>query len=94
MPDEESGLPGGRLVRAIGPEGGSCPTSAQGANALQMNQRVPAVRTAFPILLCEFEDSEARIGAVVLPARADEPNDIVVLGDAGCRMVYWQIRPC
>jgi hypothetical protein len=49
MPDEESGLPGGRLVRAIGPEGGSCPTSAQGANALQMNQRVPAVRTAFPI---------------------------------------------
>jgi hypothetical protein len=29
-----------------------------------------------------------------VPARADEPNDIVVLGDTGCRMVYWQIQPC
>ncbi len=97
MPDGESGMPGGRLVRAIGPQGGSCPTIAQGGNSFQMTQRVPAVRAAFPILLCEFvliENSEARIGAVVVPPRADEPNDIVVLGDTGCRMVYWQIQPC
>jgi Calcineurin-like phosphoesterase len=97
MPDGESGTPGGRLVRAIGPQGGSCPTIAQGGNSFQMNQRLPAVRAAFPILLCEFvliENSEARIGAVVIPPRADEPNDIVVLGDTGCRMVYWQIQPC
>jgi hypothetical protein len=97
MPDGESGTPGGRLVRAIGPEGGSCPAIAQGGNALPMHQRVPAVRSAFPVLLCELvliENSEARIGAVVLPARAEEPNDIVVFGDTGCRMVYWQIQPC
>jgi Calcineurin-like phosphoesterase len=97
MPDGESGTPGGRLVRTIGPEGGSCPTIAQGGNILQMNQRAPAVRTAFPILLCELvliENSEARVGAVVLPVRADEPNDIVVFGDTGCRMVHWQIQPC
>ena len=31
---------------------------------------------------------------MLFPARADEPNDIVVLGDTGCRMVYWQIQPC
>ena len=97
MPDGASGTPGGRLVRTIGPEGGSCPTIAQAGNTLQMNQRAPAVRTAFPILLCELvliENSEARIGSVVLPVRADEPNDIVVFGDTGCRMVYWQIQPC
>jgi len=49
MPDGESGTPGGRLVRAIGPEGGSCPAIAQGGNALPMHQRVPAVRSAFPV---------------------------------------------
>jgi hypothetical protein len=88
MPDGESGTPGGRLVRAIGPQGG---------DSFQMTQRPPPVRAAFPILLCEFvliDNSEARIGAVVIPPRADEPNDIVVLGDTGCRMVYWQIQPC
>jgi len=97
MPDGESGMPGGRLVRAIAPQGSSCPTIAQGGNSFQMTQRVPAVRATFPILLCEFvliENSEARIGAVVVPPRAAEPNDIVVLGDTGCRMVYWQIQPC
>ena len=97
MPDGESGTPGGRLVRAIGPQGGSCPTIAQGGDSFQMTERAPPVRAAFPILLCEFvliENSEARIGAVVIPPRADEPNDIVVLGDTGCRMVYWQIQPC
>jgi hypothetical protein len=41
-----------------------------------------------------IENSKARIGAVVPPARADELNDIVALGDTGCRMFYWQIQPC
>jgi hypothetical protein len=98
MPDEKNtNTPGGRLVRTIGPERGSCPTITQGGNSFRMYQRPPSARTAFPILLCEFvliENTEARIGSIVLAARPDEPNDIVVLGDTGCRMVYWQIQPC
>jgi hypothetical protein len=97
MPDEKSGTPGGRLVRTIGPKGGNCPTITQGRELLEMDSRPPSVRAAFPILLCERElidNSEARIGSIKLPARPDEPNDIVVIGDTGCRMVYWQIQPC
>jgi hypothetical protein len=97
MPDGKSGTPGGRLVRTIGPQGGTCPTIAQGGDTFPMHQRVTATRAAFPILLCEFvliENSAARIGSTLLPVRADEPNDIIVLGDTGCRMVYWQIQPC
>jgi hypothetical protein len=97
MPDGKSGIPGGRLVRAIGARGGTCPTIAQGGKSFQMRQRFPAVEAVFPILLCEFvliDNSEARIDKIVLPARADEPNGIVVIGDTGCRMVYWQIQPC
>jgi hypothetical protein len=41
-----------------------------------------------------IDNGEAKVGEVTLPARADEPNDIVVIGDTGCRMVYWQIQPC
>jgi hypothetical protein len=95
MPDGESGTPGGRLVRTIGPEGGSCPTIARQHLADESTRARGA--DGVPILLCELvliENSEARIGAVVLPVRADEPNDIVVFGDTGCRMVYWQIQPC
>jgi hypothetical protein len=98
MPDQDkTNTPGGRLVRTIGPPNGSCPTIAQGGKTLPMYQRPPAVRAAFPILLCErvlIDNGEARIGSFTLPARIDEPNNIVVIGDTGCRMVYWQIQPC
>jgi hypothetical protein len=96
MPDED-GKPGGRLVRAIGPENATCPTITQGGSSFRMHERVPAVQAAFPILLCErvlIDNGEARIGSTVLPARATEPNDIIVLGDTGCRMVYYQSQPC
>jgi hypothetical protein len=96
MPDED-GKPGGRLVRAIGSQDATCPTIVQGGDSLRMRERAPAVEAAFPILLCErvlIDDGDARIGTTVLPARAAEPNDIVVIGDTGCRMVHYQVQPC
>jgi hypothetical protein len=96
MPDEE-GTPGGRLVRAIVSRGGDCPVITQDGKTTPMNPRPAAVRAAFPILLCEnviVARSDAWVGSQLLPARPVEPNDIVVLGDTGCRMVYWQIQPC
>jgi hypothetical protein len=96
MPDEGTSR-GGRLVRAIVTEGKDCPTVVQDGQTLPMNPHAPAVRAAFPILLCEVvlvKDSEARIGSRVLPARPIEPNNIVVIGDTGCRMVHWQAQSC
>lgn len=96
MPDEGKSR-GGRLVRAIVTEDKNCPVVAQNGQTIPMHQRAPAVRAAFPILLCEtvlVEDSEARIGSRVLPARPIEPNNIVVIGDTGCRMVHWQAQSC
>ena len=37
--------------------------------------------------------SDAWIGALRLPARPDDPRDIVVVGDTGCRMVHYDREP-
>jgi Calcineurin-like phosphoesterase len=91
MPDEES-TPGGRLVRTIVSEGGKCPTVQEDGRTIKMRQRPAPARAAFPVLLCETElraDSLAQLGNRTLPTRPAEPNDIVVIGDTGCRMTYY-----
>jgi hypothetical protein len=88
---------GGRLVRAIVTEGNKCPNMLINGKAHMMNRRDARVTRAFPILLCEFtldDTSEAKIGLQALPERASNPNDVVVIGDTGCRMVHWQTQPC
>jgi hypothetical protein len=88
---------GGRLVRAIVTEGNKCPNMLVNGKAHTMNRRDARVTRSFPILLCEFaldDTSEAKIGLQALPERASNPNDVVVIGDTGCRMVHWQTQPC
>lgn len=92
MKDESDGTPGGRLARAIVTDGDKCPTVKEGDRTIAMRRRPPPAQAAFPILLCETElepDSPARIGNRTLPLRAAEPNDIVLIGDTGCRMAYY-----
>jgi hypothetical protein len=64
---------------------------------VEMTRRPSPLRDAFPVLVCEAPlrpRSDAWIGSRHLPTRPENPRDIVVIGDTGCRMVYWQIQPC
>jgi len=89
MPDERGG---GRLLRAVLIGGDHCPTIKEDDTMVVMQRRAPPARVAFPVLLCEAvirENSKAWINSRVLPARPSEPNDIVVIGDTGCRVTYY-----
>jgi hypothetical protein len=92
LPDTEGGITRGLLARAIFAEGERCPRVKEGERTIPMRRVSPPVRSAFPVLLCEAEldgDSAARIGDRTLPVRPAEPNDIVVIGDTGCRITYY-----
>jgi hypothetical protein len=91
LPDRRDGNAGGRLVRAIVAERDGCPTVTEDGRPQAMRKRSPPSRTAFPVLICETElavQSAAQLDGRMLPARPIEPNDIVVIGDTGCRMVF------
>jgi hypothetical protein len=95
LPDE-AGLVGGRLVRAIITEGDRCPTIMQDRKPVEMDIRTAPVRNAFPIILCQAripEASDAWIGTRRLPVRASDPQDFVLIGDTGCRVVYYDTTP-
>jgi hypothetical protein len=92
LPDTKDGKSRGLLARAIFAEGSRCPGVQEGGRALPMRQITPPVRSAFPVVLCEAEldgDTPAQIGERKLPVRPAEPNDIVVIGDTGCRITYY-----
>ena len=96
LPDEPA-LRGGRLARAIVIEGDHCPYILEDGYATDMVRRPSPLQSAFPILICEAKlkgASDAWIGPRHLPGRPDNPQDIVVIGDTGCRMVYWETQSC
>jgi hypothetical protein len=96
LPDED-GLLGGRLARAIVTKGNRCPDVSQEGRTVNMVRRPSPLQSTFPILICEAKlhgDSDAWIGLRRLPPRPDNPQDVVVIGDTGCRMVYWEIQSC
>lgn len=92
LPDTKDGKSRGLLARAIFADGSRCPSVQEGGRTLPMRQITPPVRSAFPVVLCEAEldgDTPAQIGDRKLPVRPAEPNDIVVIGDTGCRITYY-----
>jgi hypothetical protein len=96
LPDEP-GPPGRRLVRAIITEGDRCPKILEKGRDVEMVRRSSPLWATFPVLVCEANlggASDAWIGSRQLPTRPDNPRDVVVIGDTGCRMVYWQIQAC
>jgi hypothetical protein len=96
LPDEPQ-LHGGRLARAIITEGDRCPKVLEDGRNVDMVRRPSPLQAAFPILICEAKlngTSDAWIGSRHLPIRPDNPQDIVVIGDTGCRMVHWETQPC
>jgi len=96
LPDD-SEFHGGRLARAIVTRGDRCPQIMVDGRGENMIPRRSPIWNAFPVLVCEARlqnSSDAWIGTDRLPVRPDNPQDIVVLGDTGCRIVYWQIQPC
>ena len=96
LPDEIP-IANARLVRAIVTEGDRCPRITRNREPLDMEPRLPTVRAAFPILLCEIKldgSSTAYLGSILLPTRSDNPTHVIGIGDTGCRMVHWQIQSC
>ena len=96
LPDEDQ-LRGGRLARAIIPEGDRCPKVLEDGHDVNMVRRPSPLQAAFPVLICEAKiegTSDAWIGSRHLPKRPGNPQDVVVIGDTGCRMVYYQTQPC
>src|SRR5258705_787393 len=95
LPDEAE-LHGGRLVRAIVTTGDLCRHIVQDGREMAMYPRASPVHAAFPVLLCEAKlagTSDAWIGGRRLPVRSEDPRDIVVIGDTGCRMVHYDRDP-
>ena len=97
LPDTTTGPPG-RLVRAIVTEGDQCPKITINSAETDMHPRPPRVHWAFPVLLCEAAidaASDARIGARHLPARPNPADNVLVIGDTGCRTVHYGAnQPC
>ena len=97
LDDNDSGRPGGRLVRAIVTDGDRCPPVVVGGVHEVMEVRRPAVRAAFPILLCEAKlaaMSDAWIGNQHLPVRPVNVTDTIVIGDTGCRITHFKWQVC
>lgn len=91
LPDTPTG-PAGRLVRAIVTEGEQCPKISENGQQLDMRPRTSRVHSAFPVLLCEAEIDavgDAWIGARHLPPRPDPADNVLVIGDTGCRVVHY-----
>jgi hypothetical protein len=96
LPDEPQ-HGGGRLARAIVTEGDRCPKVLEDSRYVDMDRRPSPLQAAFPVLICEAKieaASDAWIGSRHLPKRPENPQDIVVIGDTGCRMTYWETQPC
>jgi hypothetical protein len=97
LPDMETG-PAGRLVRAIVTEGEQCPKITQNSQQLDMHPRTSRVHSAFPVLLCEAEidaAGDAWIGPRHLPLRPNPADNVLVIGDTGCRIVHYGAnQPC
>jgi hypothetical protein len=91
LPDTATGS-AGRLVRAIVTDGGQCPKIVVNSTDVAMHPRQPRVHWAFPVLLCEAAidaASDARIGARHLPVRPNPADNVLVIGDTGCRTVHY-----
>ncbi|SMF75630.1 3',5'-cyclic AMP phosphodiesterase CpdA [Tistlia consotensis] len=90
--------PGQLIARALLPAGGACPdielTGTGGSRREAMHERAPSTRADFPSSFCEFRYDgrlSARIGDTVLPRRPERLQRILVIGDTGCRLVYYLI---
>ena len=95
-PDDE-GKENRLIARAIVGNNEACPEIIVNGRPRQMMERVPLARQDFPPRLCEFElrpGEKARVGEHELPERRAEPTSILVLGDTGCRMTFYEWQPC
>lgn len=97
MRPDDKGMENRLIVRAIVSSHADCPEIIVNNHPQIMTERVPLARQDFPPRLCEFElkpGEKARVGEHELPERPAEPTSILVLGDTGCRMTFYQWQPC
>ena len=95
-PDEPDRL-GQRIARAIAESEKACPDIVVDGRKRQMREPVPLARHDFSPTLCELElnpGETAKIGNVELPERSDDPSHILLLGDTGCRVTFYQSQAC
>lgn len=98
----DSTVGGNIIVRAIMPEGATCPIINIAHNGkthpARMQRRLPKSSRRFPNALCEYRQLPATATAR-LPGWKYEGSDsafdsIVVIGDTGCRMTWYNRQPC
>ncbi|MCH9018746.1 MAG: metallophosphoesterase [Proteobacteria bacterium] len=89
--------PGGGIVRAIVAQDAECPIIRVNGKDYPMRRRPPAARRAFPPRLCEFPvtpGQDVRIDDRQFTRAGRLPKKIVVLGDTGCRVTYYERQDC
>jgi len=87
----------GLEVRAIIPNGGSCPHVLVNNDSIAMTQRATVSRR-FPVVTCEValrdSASSIQIATTRLKAPKTSPKRILVLGDTGCRVTSGWYQNC
>ncbi|MBS0640634.1 MAG: metallophosphoesterase [Proteobacteria bacterium] len=80
-------------VRSIVPANAPCPMLVLDGQERPMVARRSVAPAAFPVVVCELSyDSGAtvQVAGHVLPARPRQLNRVLVIGDTGCRIVYYR----
>jgi len=93
------GPDGARIVRAVLDQGEACPWIRMDGKSLKMAPRTAATPSAFPVTVCSATLDDPAAAATVLgqdlPPLPDRVDDIVVVGDTGCRMTtYGWFQDC
>ena len=81
------------LGRAIVPLQQTCPAMSSGGVTVHMRMRPSPMEAAFPIVVCEAEydlRNSAIVGPVSFQPLPVSLSKVLVLGDSGCRIVYYQ----
>jgi hypothetical protein len=89
--------PSGLIARAITAEA-TCPALRLDGHPQLMQERAGPTQPDFPIRVCEAavpaSTRFARVGRQRLPLFRPNPERIVVIGDAGCRISGTQVQAC
>jgi hypothetical protein len=96
LPNGEA-RPGGRIVRAVVGLEQQCPDMAINGRPAEMRVRTAPDTVSFPVRLCEREVNESadvRVGSARIPVRPVDPAEMLVIGDTGCRLTYYQQQDC
>jgi hypothetical protein len=84
---------GAMLTRAVVKPDVQCPKAEIDGETGDMQERLGVAPNAFTVRVCQIRHaatSRVKIGDYVSPVRSDLPKRILVIGDTGCRVAWYQ----